>query len=287
MKTIEWNINSDVTGFVKSLKRMNIDFITENSNYTFSVKMKNAKHVFLTEQRGPQFFQAASLLNVFFKGKSEIIEKIKTDPIFNVNTEYFNNRPFLIPFEDDFAWCFDIKSAYPTVLKNSGFLPEDIKGKLDAMPKELRLAALGSLASTKTVIWYEKGKAKSHLIKEKPTKPIFMYCVKNIDFHMQNIAEILGKYYIFYWVDGIYFKKDAPPHVINKVENYLMENNFEFSAVLCFHFSARRKNELIFVNYEKDGNEIDFCFPDKEILKSRKRLRDYFNKSEILNKIAV
>lgn len=80
----------------------------------------------------------------------------------------------------------------------------------DAVGKIVRLAALGSLAR-KTERWVYDGRMMRKLPTEAnyATQNIWFAICKRVSDVMGQAAKIAGDDFIFYWVDGIYIKKNA------------------------------------------------------------------------------
>ena len=61
---------------------------------------------------------------------------------------------------------------------------------------------------------------------------------------MREIKWMLGRYFVMYWVDGVFFAKDTPPRLVREVETYLMS--------LGYNYRYERIDDFMYRNV--DGN---------------------------------
>lgn len=54
---------------------------------------------------------------------------------------------------------------------------------------------------------------------------------------MREVKWILGDYFIFYWVDGIFFKWETPKYLIEEVMAYLQSQKYEFTFEEVYQFN--------------------------------------------------
>jgi hypothetical protein len=125
-------------------------------------------------------------------------------------------------FDDDEVICkIDMRSAYWTLALQKGIITKetnDIFEKLaenydEKFSKDLRLKALGALATTKFFQTYGHGVLKKEKSIAEPTKPLYMEICLGVDRIMrQTNKEVEGCVY-YYW-DCIFVKKNSSEEVI-------------------------------------------------------------------------
>lgn len=125
----------------------------------------------------------------------------------------------------------DINSAYWHAAYKLNVISDDIYNKaLDPknnISKVVRLAALGSLAKRSDVWSYDGTKLKKlDTIKSYDTENVWFAICKYVSDVMVNISQKIGNDFVFYWVDGIYVKKEAK----HEVQKLLKEAGFNFKT---------------------------------------------------------
>lgn len=140
-----------------------------------------------------------------------------------VNTKGIGFFNMFNVFDDEEVICkVDMKSAYWTLALQKGIITKetnDIFEKLaenydEKFSKDLRLKALGSLATTKFFQTYENG----ILVREKSvaeiTKPLYMEICLGVDRIMRKTNEEVEGCIYYYW-DCIFVKKSSSEQVID------------------------------------------------------------------------
>lgn len=276
-----YTLDSDYRGFVDMLKAFKADFTVENSNYTFTVETDTNKTSFLNEERGLAFFKASNKLKKHFLSRPELLQRVQDDAILKHSPSYFDSQPFIVPFSSDAAINIDVVNAYPSVLRRFDLIDDELFNMLNRLSKKDKLAALGSLAATKTRISYAGGQPILGETIEAPTKPIFLFCVHNIDLLIKEISFMLGDAFIFYWVDGIYIKQSVNYSDLRSVEDFIAENGYKMKVNLLKDIDVKRCGDLIDVHYkELNGTRKQFLFPDQSIIQMRKKMRDEMLKED-------
>lgn len=122
-----------------------------------------------------------------------------------------------------------------------------------SLSKQDRLAAIGLLASTKDVINYD---SKCECIDfnkvEKLTANWFYFCVLEIQNLMLAIINEIGSDFLFYWVDGIYFKGIENKH---KIEQIIKDKGYSNSFEKIFNLKYRefKSEKVLFYERLKNG----------------------------------
>lgn len=141
---------------------------------------------------------------------------------------------------DDLIYI-DVNAAYWHTAHILGVISDPIFKKGNGVNKIVRLAALGSLAKTKSV-WEFDGKSfgKKETIRKGETENIWFAICKRVSDVMYKISKEIGKDFVFYWVDGIYIKnKDS---AFQKVLKILIENGY-----------SSKFEKVPFVEFREDG----------------------------------
>jgi hypothetical protein len=121
-------------------------------------------------------------------------------------------------FED--ICCLDIKNAYWQTALLMGVISEEIFNSGTSIDKITRLASLGSLAKKKEVYSFDGETYKLvEIIRSYETENIWFAICSRVSDIMQNMVSDLGDDFLFYWVDGIYFKRTEEN--IKKVTEFL------------------------------------------------------------------
>jgi hypothetical protein len=275
-------MDSDPAAFIKMLIHLKADFIVKNSNYTVEIETKNEKHKYLTTLRNLEFFGLSSQLKKYYRDHPEIVEKCKTDALVMSKPEYFSSKPYQIPFEAQRVINIDLKAAYPNILRIYDMISPELYRKMMQLDKNTRLQVLGSIAGTKTIFQYHQGECVNTAVDESEFKPVFMFAVRNCDFIMEQIAQILGQFYIFYWVDGIYLQNDVFHTQMQEIDSLMAEMDLEWSISYLTDFKCKRIGDNISFEYKKDGRlKGPLVFPDKTLVMEKKKIRDYFLESTV------
>jgi len=125
--------------------------------------------------------------------------------------------------EDSALQSLDLNNAYAQVLYTHGLISFKMHQMLVNADKSVRLRVLGMLAKQQSMKVYEQGKDTEFQTSYK-TKyyGLFQWAEARVAHDMVYLKHILtDKYFVFYWVDGIYYRKNTPKKIIAEVERYL------------------------------------------------------------------
>jgi hypothetical protein len=196
------------------------------------------------------------------KIKSDIVKRnIEPPEIDKRGLRYFDFNSKYIKTVSGDVYNIDLKSAYAHVLFNKGIASPDTFAYLSKIDKIDRLAACGMLASVKYIFEHnEHDEIIRHEIAENPLHPYFYICVKEVGVIMRKLIELIGRGYLMYWVDGIYFDNLRN---IDKVTDYLKSIHYPHSFEILKDFTANDK----YVSYIKDGKlkQINVPKPNSEV----------------------
>ena len=194
----------------------------------------------------------------------------------DADLKYYSISKKLKPGNYGTVYCIDIKAAYPTALKNIGFIDPETYAYLMKQDKQTRLTACGMLAGTKHVFKYNGSELLDFEIIEKETKPVFLAAVATIDEILEKTAEIAGNDFLFFWVDGIYLKSDRK---LQQIKEHWQNYCYDFSEEVLNNFLVTANNKgKLFVNFEKNGKIKKFNLPQPQN-KTQKQLLNQFREN--------
>ena len=75
---------------------------------------------------------------------------------------------------------------------------------------------------------------------------------------MDEISIAIGKDFIFYWVDGIYFKNEKNKEII---QNILNNYNYKHTFEELNNFEIINKLNYIDINFDRKEKRKKFCVP--------------------------
>ena len=125
----------------------------------------------------------------------------------------------------------DITSAYYQAAFNLGYISKEFFDRCKSIPKPWRLRLIGSIATAKDVFTYEKGKMVNHIVKKnKKNRRMWGNIVAYVDSCMAGVKDIIGKDFLFYWVDGIFMTTEHSnkTNLINMANIVFSRHKFDF-----------------------------------------------------------
>jgi hypothetical protein len=225
------------------------------SNYTFLVESE-ANKIKSFNDKDLKFFIAGN------KIKSDCIKKPL--PIINKNElKYFEyNFNEFKKIKNNSCYGIDLKSAYPTILLNNGYISKQTHFYISKLPKLDRLGAIGMLAGSKKVFEFNENNEliNNYSITNK-NENYFYYCVKKVSDIMDEIKKQINSF-LFFWVDCIYF---ADANEADKVKEILNNYNFNYHEKIMINFLYLEK-KITFDEIDADGvikKKTFFC-PNKD-----------------------
>lgn len=177
----------------------------------------------------------------------------------------FQNKDNLQPFRAKKILNIDISGAYASCLKVNELITDKTFNYLQKLKKDERLPAVGMLARTFTVFTYECGELTDVEVQRAATAQVFFYLIAEINNVMQAVEYELGKYFYFYWVDGIFFSYDTPGHIVKTVEAILADRGYKFKYESVENFSLKRNRDIYTINMIKNGENKTYKFTDSQI----------------------
>lgn len=247
--------------YLELCKASKMPFIIEQSNYTLKIQSEFINVQFMQNMMSKRAFIA------YQKIKSDISKSGLVPPeIDRRELKYYKFEiPNRLKQSSKTIYNIDIKSAYATVLKNHLIISPKTFAYLSSLHKQDRLASVGMLAGRKNIFEYTNGgELKSYSKKENELANFFYFAVLQTQYIMQGIQSLLGRDFLFYWVDGVYFENENRK---DEVFKYLSEKGYKYSFDILQDFSVMETGKLHRLFFKKEGEEKTFTIPkpDNEI----------------------
>jgi hypothetical protein len=127
-----------------------------------------------------------------------------------------------------------------------------------------RLAAVGMLATSHIKYHFKDGKCVGFDPYREPTSEIFFYLIDEINYIMQDLKFILGSDFLFYWVDGVFFKPTTSVRKIESVENLLTTLNYPYRYEKVENFSVQVETDKVIIKMTKNDEQKRYEFSTGE-----------------------
>ena len=224
------------------LKDNKIKFFYEKSGKTQTIKSEVGDYKYI-ESKLPK-----KQLGFINRIKNHIKRTLKSKSNFWRNKNVVNNKKFKLKYSEDgkpniayFRWTkklkigtefndiyeIDIRSAYWTVIYRWGLLTKELYLEGKKRKKKLRLIAMGSLAKRTKMFEYNPRKETTLLKKIKFNKTTTKVWDNTCAVVGESILDVQNNLppldFIFFWVDGIYFKGEQN---VNKVLDVFKKHGF-------------------------------------------------------------
>ena len=235
IKIKDCNIDSILNPLIKD--KISFSWSQTNTTSVIDVPCKNLQYSILDSLTRKEVFFAHSKIKSDLKKCNVIIDEVPQQNInyYSLTSRTGNN------FKLNNIFCIDIKSAYPSALLNEKLISKQTFDDLQKLDKLERLKAIGMLASKKTVLYYEKGKIENYEVKVNDFYNFFFYTQYVIGEIMQEIENLLGGDFLFFWVDGIYFKNIENKE---KIIDILKKRNYLFSIEALEYIEIIKKQKI-------------------------------------------
>ena len=263
--------------------RMNLEsFEVVKTSKTTNIKTKFINYLYAEKHYYGNIFALLAELKKQLDANEEIINGAKFSGA-ATDLKYFEFHKSFKTFNLDAGSYYeipdvieaDITSAYYRTAFNLGFINEDFYKKCLLLEKIDRLILIGSIATIKTIETYEKGFLVNTSMEKNELHRLawFKICsyVDSALLTLKSRFDLISKdIFLFYWVDGIYFRD------FEITNNYNWVNILnELSALFPFEWKVQRMKEVLLVNtgthlkiqIEKlDGKKKEF-FPTRNEIK--------------------
>lgn len=231
------------------------DFVLTSSNYSTGIDNESWSEKYVANMQSVRTFAAFAKLKKAIKEK-QVPNIDREDVIYY--THNFKDNVYI-----ESVVNIDLKSAYATILYNDGYIGDDAFNYLMRCKKQERLSSVGMLASRKEIFTFEKGDPKGEPEEVvSPNSGFFFYAVKRTYEIMDELRRICGNDYLYTWVDGIYFLPD--PTKLKMCQEYLRKLKFNFTTDILSQFEVRIKQDMVLVQFIKEGKRKIFNLPGIE-----------------------
>lgn len=208
--------------------------------------------------------------------KRSKMENIITFGISSIAPRYFDFSDSVGDMEIELGCCYnyenilecDITKAYYYAAKELGVIGNSLFKECLALPKRKRLRIMGSIATTVTTYEYEKGKIRDcFVMNNKYLRSLWFSICRYVDQCMIDVKNVLGSDFIFYWVDGIYFKQGKSVDKRIKLIGTIMQSyGFDYGIESVKNMYVENIDGEMSMNVEKySGENPIFMIPKNKI----------------------
>ena len=243
---------------VKNLIELGWDFVLQHGTYTTKIIKPQGKMVFSTIKFRNKVFVAASMIKKDALA-TELGQQILGHRHLKMN---YANSDTLKSYQADRVLNIDIKGAYATCLYVNGLITENTYNYLCGLKKDERLPAVGLLAKSHIKYHYSQGKCVKVEPYRSETSELFFFLIQQIDCIMREVKWILGDDFIYYWVDGVFFKDTTSQKKVDAVMEYLRSMGYNYSYEMCENFSFQKKNGQCKITLTKEDMHKEWNFRD-------------------------
>ena len=240
-----------------------------NGNYELISKMFTHKTFKKSEYTIDELRFIRSVRSYIKKNEIYLLPQFQDNQVFAEDVHYVKvaRVPMFQKFEN--VCEVDIDQAYWETAYQLGIISDEIyvKGSKGNISKKARLTALGSLAKKKYNYHFKGDKLLDTIIEKEPLLENLWFTIcKRVSDVMHDVIAKLNGEFIFYWVDGIYFKNS--PENVSAAMNTFIENgyNSKFKRInqIYFHetgFTVNDYGEIVrefsYPSYSEKGAKVD------------------------------
>jgi hypothetical protein len=225
------------TALVKSqmdmLNAMGYKYTIQHGTYTTKIDSPLGIMTLSTVQFSTKVFVASNMVKRDAL-RTDLGKEILTKAHSKMN---YSNHNKLDAYHSHVCYNIDIKGAYASCLFNNGLITYNTYEYLLALKKHERLPSVGMIAKSHIKYFYDKGECVDVQPYRSPNSELFFFLIQKIDEIMREIKWILGDYFIFYWVDGIFFKLETPLYLIDEVMAYLDSQKYQYTFEEVYQFN--------------------------------------------------
>jgi hypothetical protein len=298
MKVIKGN-TKDIGDFLDFLKNTNKSFTlsttTNSTSINYSNKYGKYKRVY---SDGVSMSRKEFRLQKTIKKEIEenAIKMEKADSNFkhykNQKIHFFefdSSLKYMVETSGDYTEIpnileMDITKAYYQMCYNLGYISKSTFENLLGLPKYIRLRLLGSIATRKVIEKYEGKKAiEMKVVENLRLREVWNKICYEVGKVMKECSDSIQDYFVFYWVDGIYFQQHPEFNIENDPCKQIIKSIFEKYNL---KFSINQLDKISLQNYD---DEIRLqCWKNKKVKSNfsipYKKVKKYiFEENAVLN----
>jgi hypothetical protein len=249
-KKATFNFHSaDVNYHEKIFRGKGMTFTRSQTGYSCKFETEFERVWITPSKAGFKLYGAFSKLKSYLMKYGPVIDFIPKSKI-----KYFDLNRNLYEREIKKCYCVDIKSAYLSALKIHGVISQEIYDYINDLPKLDRLRCLGMLATCKIEFSFIDGNLTGYQMKrnDQLAKYFFLACYE-VGEIMQQIKNIIGENFLFYWVDGVFVtgKRNA-----NKVQKILENAGYQHTTEIVESVKIQQRNSRHWDITLKKGGKI-------------------------------
>ena len=257
---------------IATLRELGWPFTVQHGTYTTKViKPDKTQTNYITVQFRQKVFIAARMI------KNDVEKSPQAQSIMQQQhyTRNYGNSESITELKAQQLYNIDIKSAYPNCLFNNGLVTEKTANYVRGLDKHEKLPAIGLLARSYTLFHYDFGQCYLVDKYQAPTAQIFFFLIQEIDRIMRDLKFILGRYFVYYWVDGIFFLRETPYKLIQEAEDYIASEGYSYSFDIVNDFNYSNIEGNVRISMEKEGKVKEWAFTDSRINEEQVRMELY------------
>jgi len=250
--------NGYIDAYCESLNRIGLNYKIRHGTYSTSIIHDNGTKKFATNDYSRRLFAASKMVKKDVL-QSDFWNDIK-DSKFEKNNYDFNKDIKFFTGHD--TYNIDISKAYATCLITHGLITSKTFDYIYTLPKEERLICVGMLARSYSEFYYKNGELDDVTFFREETANAFFFLIQEIDSVMKDCKFYLGDNFLFYWVDGIFFKGCTPKSTIKKIENVLncYGYPYKYEKIDFFDYKYDADNDNIIVNCVKNDEFKEYIW---------------------------
>ena len=190
------------------------------------------------------------------------VTRLYAYPTFEFNLPQINTHE--MAHEESDVESLDLNNAYAMCLYQNGLISFEMFDMLVNASKGVRLRVLGMLAKSQD-IWNEKHdeESKWNVAYKSKYHNLFFFAQNEVAKMMCDLKQILtDKHFVFFWVDGIYYRKSTPKKIktemldyisgrVNKAYNY----DYKFEKVPYLKYYKEGSKRLLYLTKENRHGE--------------------------------
>lgn len=233
--------------FLKELKKSKTPFQIEFTTLTKTITYNDRKLFFVSEAipMNELFFIKYFSDNLIKKNipKKEIDYKSQIIWQFTEVLKFQKNTTIRDVFE------LDLNCAFWHFCKTNNFISDEVYKRGFKVSKITRLAAIGATAK-KLHNYYFNGNEYEYINTiDSDLKNVFFKVAYDCSIVMQELAYILENDFLFFWVDGIFFKNE---NSLKNLTQFLIKNKLPFKVKKNLTLRINKKTATIFEKNKKN-----------------------------------
>lgn len=159
----------------------------------------------------------------------------------------------------------DITRAYYYAAYRLGVFTEGFFKECLQLPKAIRLKMMGAMAANVTIYEYVEGRIdKCYVMNDKYLRAIWFSICRYVDQCMRDIKNFLMKDFIFYWVDGIFYKDTKGANDV--IESVMKAYGFEHVITdIISMYAENRAGDIVLSLHKRNGDKPVFNVPKNKV----------------------